>query len=93
MLVEDSIGCPSDYEPFFHRMWNGTYDICSETMDDQRIVLSAYYEGSTTCNGIVFESLAPINMTSIDGMVACGLRGGDTFMNQTRVDIDTLECP
>ena len=50
-------------------------------MDDSRIVLSAFYEGSTTCNGVVYESLAPINMTSIDGMVACGLRGGDTFMN------------
>ena len=32
-------------------------------------------------------------MTNIAGMIACGKRGGPTFMNTIRVDPVTKECP
>lgn len=32
IVLENSVqGCPLDYEPLFHRAWNGTYDICLDS--------------------------------------------------------------
>ena len=39
------------------------------------------------------DGVDPIQMTSIYDMVACGKRGGPTYLETVRVDTVTLSCP
>ena len=34
VLKNSQIGCPFEYEPIFHRTWNGTHDICLKKSSD-----------------------------------------------------------
>ena len=69
--------CPEGYEALFHHMWNGTKEFCLN--DGSQLRLVERQEG-IECSGEVIQSIAPINMTVISGKIACGKRGGPTFI-------------
>lgn len=84
ITLEDSKnGCPEGYEPLFHRMWNGTYDICEVPRGENHmeiIVIKDADRTDTLCkDGTVKKGSPPQNLTSITGLIACALRGGPTF--------------
>ena len=93
ILEPQNIGCPSDYEALFHKVWNGTYEVCVEKFEKSESNIGYNFITGTECDGNVRPGLAPVNMTSIDGMVACGKRGGPNFVDTVRVDPVTLKCP
>ena len=80
MVAEQADGCPQDFEPIFYRVWNGTKDFCSDGEVE-------------SCNGEMVKGIPPINMTSFSGKVACGKRGGPSFINSRRVGAYTWTCP
>lgn len=83
----DDGGCPLDYEPMFYREWEGTYDVC-DGIDGLSV-----YDAKAGCDGTVIDSIPPVNMTAMTGLIACGKRGGPNFLETIRPDPYTLECP
>ena len=81
-VILEEENCPSGYEPLFHRMWNGTHDVCFGG-DGEISVLRGKESG---CEGEVVQGHQPINMTSISGMTACGRRGGPPLIHTIRVN-------
>ena len=41
----------------------------------------------------MIDAIPPVNMTSINGKVACAKRGGPNFLETIRPDPVTKECP
>lgn len=84
----------------FHRVWNGTYEICSEPVGDDGVNLKGRVDNQELCSGTITPALPEVNMTSIRGMVACGKRGGASFFNREnsyknhnwRIDPYTNRC-
>ena len=80
VIIVDSVnGCPLEYEPLFHRMWNGTNEFCVSTTSENSLKLVSIREGSL-CDGEVADFIPPINMTTISGKISCAKRGGPTFI-------------
>lgn len=74
----------------FMREWKGTRSYCLADvgkMDGWPI------EKQTECPGSLVAARAPLNMTSIAGMTVCGVRSGLNYLDATRVDPVTHECP
>ena len=86
-LEDTAAGCPIDYEPLFTRKWNGTKDVCVEGLSFKP------YVSEDGCRGDIIRGIPPVDMTSITGKIACGKRGGPTFLESIRVDPETEECP
>ena len=78
ILVRSEQGCLSGFEPLFHKMWNGTHDVCLEGTN----LIKVLEGGEQSCDGgsTLRPGQPPINMTSIGGMTACGKRGGPTLI-------------
>lgn len=62
-------------------------------IEGQNITYSTTRESVSDCKGSFIEGIPPVNMTSISGKIACGKRGGPTFLDSVRVDPVTMECP
>ena len=41
----------------------------------------------------VVDEIAPVTQYNFEDTIICGVRGGQAFLNVTRVDKQTLECP
>ena len=91
VVNESAEGCPSGYEPVFSRTWRGTYDICKSA----NYTHSSYelMKDGDRCTGEKIAGLQPIEMINVGDKVICGKRGGPTFIESTRVDPSTFECP
>ena len=85
-----------DYEPLYYRVWNGTYDLCLTELDSSLYSLVVMQNEDVTCTAEgseMIEGIPAINMTSVSGVVACGKRGGTSFLDTVRVDEESRECP
>lgn len=94
--------CPDNYEPIIYRAWNGTHDVCfqeSSGSNNLNIKVLAAKSGQEvensqkTCSGTLKVGLEAINMTNIGGMLVCGKRDGQNFLESIRVNPETHECP
>ena len=93
VLESEANDCPTNYEPLVYRVWNGTYDLCEVTADGKQDNYEVLKNSDATCNGLTKQGLAPMNMTNISGMKLCGKRGGNSFIDEVRVEPFTRKCP
>ena len=91
VLERSDLGCPNGFEPLFHRMWNGTHDIC---LDGTNLVKVSEGDEKACKSGLTHKpGQQPINITSIGGMTACGKRGGPALIQTMRVESRRTTCP
>jgi len=56
-------------------------------------MFTKYSEEEGCAKGEIVDELPHVNLTAISGKVACAKRGGPTFLETVRVDLETQECP
>lgn len=90
VLEDKDQGCPSDYEPIFKRAWNGTHDLCLASLGKNAYNIDVLIDNEVkSCDFTFIEAIPPILMTSMSGMIACGKRGGPTYLDTVRVNEGT----
>jgi hypothetical protein len=84
----------------FEREWEGLYSSCvrlDEGDEDGDQYIADI--GDIQCNPLGIkgdirqEAEDSIKMNRIDGYYICGKRGGSSFKNALRINIETGECP
>ena len=75
----------------FYREWKGTRDYC--LADVGKMENWSLDRESTICPGSKVEARAAVNMTSINGLIICGRKGGENYLQAARVDPETRSCP
>ena len=92
--------CPQDYEEVFYKPWYGTRHMCAcfglwwEVQEGQcpydDITDSRGERRSRDCYEL--PGLSPVIMNKFKGSLICGKRGGQPFLNVTRVEKNG-KCP
>ena len=87
--------CPAGSELLMSREWGGTNTVCVEydTIFGWRYWQS--YCPRHNDDGHVYRELSaldPVLQTKFDGVTVCGVRGGQSFMEQTRAQKNGM-CP
>ena len=74
----------------FSREWKGTRNYC---LSDIGKMTDWPLSKEKECPGSKVEARDAVNMTSINGQTVCGVRGGTSYLDATRVNPNTFKCP
>jgi hypothetical protein len=95
----NTVGCPAGWETVFDNYWSGTVTGCYVTDWPYSPWIMTYsdfnakYDSNDTETCSTIGSSAGLHQFNTFGSYLCGQRGGNPFINTTRPDPDSGNCP